>query len=95
MLDHHAMRPRFVLTVLLIVEIFCLVMVFSPGLWRSKRQLSAAGAMLRNRTTETELAYQQAHDRDRFRQYRVCTLAVVNAIVIIVYGALQQRKRVV
>ncbi len=57
------MRPRFVLTILLIIEIFCLVLVFSPGLWRSKAQISAAGAMRRNRTPETERAYQQAHDR--------------------------------
>ncbi len=86
------MRPRFVLTILLIIEIFCLVLVFSPGLWRSKAQISAAGAMRRNRTPETERAYQQAHDRDRFRQYAVCALAVVNAMGIIVYGGLQQRK---
>jgi len=89
------MRPRFILTVLVIIELFCLVMVFSPGLWRSKRQLSALGAMLHNRTPETERAYERAHDRDRFRQYAVCTLAVVNAMVIIVYGGLQQRKAVV
>ena len=85
-------RSRFILTLLLIVEVFCLVLVFSPGLWRSKRQLSAAGVMLQDRTPETELAYERAYNRDRIRQYTVCTLAVVNAVVIIVYGALQQRK---
>ncbi len=87
------MRPRFILTILVLIELFCLVMVASPELWRSKQQRSAATLMLRNRTPETEQAYSQAHDRDRFRQYAVCTLAVVNAMAIIVYGALQHRTK--
>jgi hypothetical protein len=86
------MRPRFALTLLLIVEIFCLAMVFSPGLWRSKSQLAATRTMLRNRTPETELVYQKARQADRFKQYAFCSLAALNSVALVVCGSTLHRK---
>jgi hypothetical protein len=53
----------------------------------------AAVAQRENPTPENMQAVQLEKDKVTHRQYLICGLAVLNVIVIIVYGALQQRKR--
>ncbi len=46
------------------------------------------GAWLQGRTPETEHAFHSERDRDRRIQYIICTLAVLGAVSIIVYGCI-------
>ncbi len=89
------MRPRFILTIMLITLAFLLVLMCSPGFWRRKAVDRAVVAWYQDRTPEKEQAIRFERDRARRGQYVVCSLAVLNVIGIIVYGGLQQRKRVV
>jgi hypothetical protein len=86
------MRPKFILTLLVIAELLVVALLCSPGTWKSKRRLSAEGAWLQSRTPETERAFHSERDRERRTQYIVCTLAVLGAVSIIVYGASQHRR---
>jgi hypothetical protein len=52
----------------------------------------AANAWRENPTPENEHAAKLQENRITRRKYAICGLAVLNVIVIIVYGALQQRK---
>jgi hypothetical protein len=86
------MRPKIVLTLLVVVELFLIVLLCSPALWRSKRRLLAEGAWLQNRTSEAARALHNEHKREQGIQHIVCTLAVLGAITIIMYGAWHQTQ---
>ena len=86
------MRPKFILTLLAIAEIFLAAWLVSPGLWHSRREPAMAVRMHAAPTPATTLAFQVEHDKTKTRQYVVCTLAVLNLLVIIVYGGLQQKR---
>ena len=88
------MRPKFIMIVLLITLGFFLVLL-SAGTPLSQRVAvsRAAAAERENPTPENRQAVMLEQDKVRRRQYLICSLAVLNVIVIIVYGALQQRKR--
>jgi hypothetical protein len=92
-LGHRTMRPRFILTIMLITLAFLLILLCSPGLLRRKAVDRAVVAWHQDRSPEKEQAIRFEQDRARRGQYVVCSLAVLNAIGIVVYGGLQQRKR--
>jgi len=87
------MRPKFILTIMLITLAFLLILMCSPGFWRRKAVDRAVSAWIQDRTPEKEQAIQFERDRARRGQYLVCSLAVLNVMAIIVYGGLHHRKR--
>lgn len=87
------MRPKFILTILFITLVFLLVLIVSPGFWRRKSVDKTVSAWVQNPTPETEDAVRLEQNRVRRYHYVVCSLAVLNVIGIIVYGGLQQKKR--
>lgn len=89
------MRPKFIMIILFITLAFFLILMISPGLWHRKAVDKAAVVRFQNPTPENIQAVQLEQDRARRDQYVVCSFAVLNVIVIIVYGALQNRKPVV
>ena len=88
------MRPKFIMIILFITLAFLLILMISPGLWHRKAVDRAAVVRFQNPTPENIRAVQLEQDRARRDQYVVCSLVVLNVIVIFVYGALQSRKRV-
>jgi hypothetical protein len=86
------MRAKFILILLVVFEVFFLGLLCSPGVLRSKGQLSATAAWLQSPSPETERAHHLARDRDRRKQYVLFGFAVVVGISIIVYGASQHRR---
>jgi len=87
------MRPKFILTILCITLAFLLLLLISPGLWHRKAVDGAAAAQIKNPTPENIRAVELEQQKARHDQYIVCWLAVANVVVIIVYGALHDRKR--
>lgn len=89
------MRPKFIMIVLFITLGFFLVLL-SAGTPLSQRIAvhRAFVAQRENPTPENTHALKLEQDKVRRRQYVICSLAVLNVIVIIVYGALQRRKDV-
>jgi hypothetical protein len=83
-------RPKFILILLIMFEAFLLLLLCSPGVLRSKRQVSAAYAWMRAPSPETEQAYDTERDNDRRRQYVVFGGVVAVGIAILVYGAFQR-----
>ncbi len=71
---------------------FFLILMMSPGFWHRKAVHRAVVARHQNPTPETVAALRLEQARARRSQYTVCTLAVLNAVAIIVYGASQRRK---
>jgi hypothetical protein len=92
-LDPHSMRPKFILIIMVLTLAFFLILMFSPGFWHRKAVGRAESAWVQNRTPENEQAIQLERYRARHGQYIVCGLAVLNVLVIVVYGGLQHRKR--
>ena len=88
------MHPKFVMIILFITLAFFLILMISPGFWHRKAVDRAAVVRFQNPTPENIQAVELEQDRARRSQYLVCSLAVLNVIVIIVYGALQNRKPV-
>ncbi len=86
------MRPKFILIIMIITLAFFLILMISPGFWHRKALASAAVARHRNPTPENVKAVELEKAKARREQYIVCTLAVLNVMAIIVYGAVQQRK---
>ncbi len=80
--------------ILFITLAFFLILMISPGVWHRKAVDRAVVARIQNPTPANVQAVQFEQDRARRGQYVVCSLAVLNVMVIIVYGALQNRKRV-
>ena len=87
------MRPKFIMIILFITLGFFLVLL-SAGtpLWQRVAVHRAAVAQRENPTPENLQAVRLEQDKVKRRQYVICSLAVLNVIVIIVYGASQQRK---
>ena len=88
------MRPKFIMIILVITLAFFLILMISPGLWHRKAVDKAAVVRFQNPTPENILAVQVEQGRARRDQYIVLSLAAFNVVVIIIYGALQNRKRV-
>ncbi len=88
------MRPKFIMIILFITLAFFLILTISPGLWHRKAVDRAAVVRFQNATPENIRAVELEQDRARRDRYVVCSLVVLNVIVIIVYGALQNRKPV-
>ena len=86
------MRPKLVLTLLLITELFFLILLCSPGLWRSKQAILARQEWLQARSPDAQRSLQAARDKETRKQYVVCALALFGAVAIILYGALQRRR---
>ena len=86
------MRPKFILILMVITLAFFLVLMISPGFWHRKVVDRAAVARFQNPTPENVEAVRLEQAKARRSQYIVCSLAVLNVIAIIVYGAMQQRK---
>ncbi len=86
------MRPKLIPTILVITLAFFLILMILPGFWHRKAVDQAAAARFENPTPENVQAVRRQQDKARRSQYVVCSLAVLNVMVIIVYGALQQRK---
>jgi hypothetical protein len=89
------MSPKFIMTVLFICLGFFLVLL-SAGTPLSQRIAvsRAATAQRENPTPENMQAVKQEQHKVTRRQYVICGLAVLNLILIIVYGALQQGRGV-
>ena len=86
------MRPKFVLTIMFITLAFFLALMISPGFWHRKAVDRAVVVRLQNPTAGSIEAVKSEQAKARRGQYVVCSLAVLNVMAIIVYGALQQRK---
>ena len=80
--------------VLFITLAFFLILTISPGLWHRKAVDRAAVVRFQNPTPENIQAVELEQGKARRDQYVVCSLVVLNFIVIIVYGAFQNRKQV-
>jgi hypothetical protein len=87
------MRPKFILIILFITLAFFLILMISPGFWHRKAVDRAVVARMQKPTPENMQAVQFEQDRARRSQYVICSLAVLNVMVLIVYGGLQQKKR--
>lgn len=83
-------RPKFILILLIMFEAFLLLLLCSPGVLRSKRQVSAVYAWMRAPSPETEQAYYSARDKDRHKQNVVFGAAVVVGVAALVYGVFQR-----
>lgn len=88
------MRPKFILIIMFITLGFLLILMCSPGFWRRKAVYQAVSAWRQDPTPEKKQAIQFEQDKTRRNQYVVCSLVVLNVMAIIVYGGLQQRKRI-
>ncbi len=86
------MRPKLILLIMVITLAFFLILMMSPGFWHRKTLGSAIVARYQNPTPENLKAVQLEQAKARREQYTVCSLAVLNVIAIIIYGAVQQRK---
>jgi hypothetical protein len=86
------MRPKFVLIIMVITLAFFLILMMSPGFWHRKALGSAVVARYQHPTPENVQAVELEKAKARREQYLVCSLAVLNVIAIIIYGAVQQRK---
>ena len=71
---------------------FFLILMLSPGFWHRSAVDQALSTWVQNRTPENKEAIRVEQNKARQSQYVVCSLAVLNVMGIIVYGALQQRK---
>lgn len=86
------MRPKFILLILAITLGFFLVLMVSPGFWHRKVVDRAVAVRFQNPSPENVAALRLEQGNTRRSQYIVCSLAVVNVLVIIVYRASQQCK---
>ena len=86
------MRPKIILLIMVITLAFLLILMMSPGFWHRKALGSAVVARYQNPTSENVRALELEKAKARREQYIVCSLAVLNVIAIIIYGALQQRR---
>lgn len=86
------MRPRLILTIMVITLAFLLILMMSPGFWHRKEVGRAVVARSQNPTPDNVQAVQLEQAKARRGQYLVCSLVVLNVIAIIAYGAIQQRK---
>ena len=86
------MRPKFILIIMVVTLAFFLILMISPGFWHRKAMDKAVVARIQDPTPENVEAVRLEQAAARRSQYIVCTLAVLNVIAIIVYGASQQRK---
>ncbi len=86
------MRPKFILLIMVITLAFLLILMISPGFWHRKAVHRAIVARMQNPTPENVEAVRLEQATARRSQYVICTLAVLNVMAIIVYGASQQRK---
>ena len=89
------MRPKFILIIMVITLAFFLVLMISPGFWHRKAVGRAVGARYQNPTPENVRAVELEQAKARRGQYVVCSLAVLNVMAIIIYGAVPQRKGMV
>jgi hypothetical protein len=64
----------------------------SPGFWHRKAIGEAVAARYQHPTPENAQAVELEHAKARREQYVVCSLAALNFIAIVIYGAVQQRK---
>jgi hypothetical protein len=87
------MRPKFIMIVLFITLAFFLILMISPGFWHRKAVDRAVVVRFKHPTPENIQAIKLEQARARRDQHVVCSLAVLNVLVIIVYGALQNGKR--
>ncbi len=89
------MRPKFALTIMVITLAFLLILMISPGFWHRKALGRAVAARYQNPTPENVQAVEAERAKARREQYIVCSLAALNVMAIIIYGAVQQRKGMV
>jgi len=89
------LRPKFILIIMVITLAFFLILIMSPGFWHRKAIDRAVVTRFQYPTTENVHAVQLEQAKARASQYTVCSLAVLNVMAIIIYGAIQERKRVV
>jgi hypothetical protein len=83
------MRPHLIITLLLIAQFFLVVMAFSPSLGLSKRTITTGWQSRQNPTPENLRAFKAEVARDKRHRYAVYWLCVINAVVLIIYGALR------
>jgi hypothetical protein len=83
------MRPKFILIIMLITLAFFLVLMILPGFWHRKALGRAVAARYQNPTPENVQAVRLEQAKARRDQYTVCSLAVLNIMAIIIYGAVQ------
>jgi hypothetical protein len=86
------MRPKLILVLMVITLAFFLILMLSPGFWHRKEVGRAVTARYQNPTPENMRAVEWEQAKARREQYFVCSLAVLNVMAVIVYGAVQQRK---
>ncbi len=86
------MRPKLILLILVITLAFLLILMMSPGFWHRKALGRAVVVRHQNPTPENVQAVELEKAKARRAQYVVCSLAVLNVMAIIIYGAIQQRK---
>ena len=86
------MRPKFILIIMVITLAFFLILMISPGFWHRKAVGRAVGIRYQSPTPENVQAVELEQAKARREQYIVCSLAVLNVMAIIVYGAAQQRR---
>ena len=58
------MRSKFILTLLILAELFLVLLLCSPGVWKSKRRILAESAWAHNPTPETEQAFYSERNRE-------------------------------
>jgi hypothetical protein len=88
------MRPKFIMIISFITLAFFLVLMMSPGIREPKTLDRALVVRFQNPTPENIRALELERHKVRRDQYVVWGLVALNVIVIIVYGALHNRKRV-
>jgi hypothetical protein len=86
------MRPRLVILILVIVECFMVLIMFSPSFGFTQGHVAAASRFVHNPTAENEAAYRTERNHDRAFQWTVYSVAALNPPAIIIY-ALRLRRQ--
>ena len=80
------MRPKLILLILVIIEVFLLLIFFSPSVALSMSRIVAESEYRQNPSPTTERAAREVVAWDRRRPLIVASLASLNIIVIIWYA---------
>ena len=76
------MRPKLILIILVIVELFLVLIAFSPSVGFSMQSIAAMSEWRRNPNPETERVMQREEAWNRWRPQIVWTLAVADPLLI-------------